>query len=152
MNELLREPCEQRTMEIKMKIMVCFDDSDEAREALKEAEKRAHAFMGEVLVVASHIIDDQDYPKRIEPTETGLKEAKTFLDERGIPCRTLLAYREFEDHAGEHLNAIAEKEKVQEIIVGIRNRSKVGKLLLGSVAQHLILRSACPVLGVKKKR
>lgn len=135
-----------------MKIMVCFDGSDEAREALKESEKRARAFMGEVLVVASHVVDDQDYPKRIEPTETALREAKTFLDKGGIPCRTLLAYRGFEDPAGEHLRSIAEKEKIQEIIVGIKNRSKVGKLLLGSVAQFLILRADCPVLGVKKKR
>ena len=88
----------------------------------------------------------------IEPTETALREAKTFLDKGGIPCRTLLAYRGFEDPAGEHLRSIAEKEQVQEIIVGIKNRSKVGKLLLGSVAQFLILRADCPVLGVKKKR
>ncbi len=135
-----------------MKLMVCFDGSDEAREALKEAEKRARAFMGEVLVVASHIVDDQDYPKRIEPTTAGLREAQAFFDERGISCRTMLLYRGFEDPAGEHLRLTAEKEKVEEIIVGIRNRSKVGKLLLGSVAQYLILRAGCPVLGVKKKR
>ena len=134
-----------------MKIMVCYDCSDEAKEALKEAEKRARAFMGEVLVVASHVIDDQAYPKRVEPTELGLKEAQAFFDERGIPCRTMLAYRGFEDTAGEHLRSIAEKEEVREIVVGVRNRSKVGKLLLGSVAQSLILHADCPVLAVKKK-
>ncbi len=134
-----------------MKIMVCYDCSDEAKEALKEAEKHARAFTGEVLVVASHVIDDQAYSKVIEPTELGLKEAQAFLDGRGIPCRTLLAYRGFEDTAGEHLRSIAGKEGVQEIIVGIRNRSKVGKLLMGSVAQYLILHADCPVLGVKKQ-
>jgi nucleotide-binding universal stress UspA family protein len=108
--------------------------------------------MGEVLVVASHVIDDQAYPKRIEPTESGLREAQTFFDELGIPCKTMLAYRGFEDTAGEHLRSIAEKEEIQEVIVGIRNRSKVGKLLLGSVAQFLMLHADCPVLGVKKKR
>jgi nucleotide-binding universal stress UspA family protein len=134
-----------------MKIMVCYDCSDEAKQALREAEKRARAFGGEVLVVASHVTDDQAYPKRIEPTELGLKEAQAFLDERGIPCRTLLAYRGFEDTAGEHLRSIAEKEAVQEIVVGVRKRSKVGKLLLGSAAQFLILHADCPVLSVKKK-
>jgi nucleotide-binding universal stress UspA family protein len=135
-----------------MKIMVCYDCSDEAKAALKEAEKQARAFGGEVLVVASHVIDDQAYPKRIEPTQLGLKEAQAFLDERGIPCRTMLAYRAFEDTAGEHLRSIAEQEQIQEIIVGIKSRSKVGKLLLGSAAQSLILHADCPVLGVKKKR
>lgn len=139
-------------MENKMKIMVCYDDSDEVQEVLKEADKQARAFKGEVLVVASHVADDQDYPKRIEPTESGLRAAQTFFDERGIPCRTMLAYRGFEDPAGEHLRLIAEKENVQEIIVGVKKRSKVGKLLLGSVAQFLILHADCPVLGVKKKR
>lgn len=105
-----------------------------------------------MLVVASHVIDDQAYPKRIEPTQLGLKEAQAFLDERGIPCRTMLAYRAFEDTAGEHLRSIAEQEQIQEIIVGIKSRSKVGKLLLGSAAQSLILHADCPVLGVKKKR
>jgi nucleotide-binding universal stress UspA family protein len=105
-----------------------------------------------VLVVASYVIDDQAYPKRIEPTESGLREAQTFFDERGIPFRTLLAYRGFENTVGEHLRSIAEKEEVQEVIVGIRNRSKLGKLILGSVAQFFILQGDCAVIGVKKKR
>ncbi len=134
-----------------MKIMVCLNGSDEAKEALKEAEKQARAFKGEVLVVSSHVIDDRDYPKRIEPTELGLREAQAFFDERGIPCRTLLAYRAFEEPAGEHLCTIASQEKVQEVIVGIRRRSKVSKLIMGSVAQYLILQADCPVIGVKKK-
>ncbi|SPF46662.1 Universal stress protein UspA [Syntrophobacter sp. SbD1] len=134
-----------------MKIMLCYDGSDEAKQGVKEAEKRARAFKGEVLAVASHISDDQSYPKRIEPTELGLKEVQAFFDERGIPCKTLLAYRGFDDHAGVHLLLIAEQNKVDEIIVGIRSRSRVGKLLLGSVAQVVLLQAVCPVLGVKKK-
>jgi nucleotide-binding universal stress UspA family protein len=35
------------------------------------------------------------------------------------------------------------------IVVGIRPRTPVGKLLLGSVAQRLILDAECPVLAVK---
>jgi nucleotide-binding universal stress UspA family protein len=133
-----------------MKIMVCYDGSDEAKEALKEAEKQARAFTGEVLIVASHVIDDKDYPKRIEPTELGLKEAQTFFDERGIPCKTMLDYRAFEDNAGEHLCSVARQQQAQQVIVGIRRRSKVSKLIMGSVAQYLILQADCPVIGVKK--
>jgi nucleotide-binding universal stress UspA family protein len=35
------------------------------------------------------------------------------------------------------------------IVVGVRPRSPVGKLLLGSVAQRIILDATCPVLAVK---
>ena len=34
-------------------------------------------------------------------------------------------------------------------VVGIRHRSPVGKMLLGSVAQRIILDAPCPVLAVK---
>ena len=63
----------------------------------------------------------------------------------------MLAYRGFEDTAGYHLCRIAKLEEVQEIIVGIRNRSRLGKLLLGSVAQSVILQADCSVICVKKK-
>jgi len=35
------------------------------------------------------------------------------------------------------------------VVVGIRHRSPVGKMLLGSVAQRIILDAPCPVLAVK---
>ncbi len=34
------------------------------------------------------------------------------------------------------------------IVIGVRNRSRVGKLLLGSATQEILLDAPCPVLGV----
>jgi nucleotide-binding universal stress UspA family protein len=45
------------------------------------------------------------------------------------------------DYAAEHDAAV--------LVVGVRRRSPVGKAVLGSVAQDLMLRAECPVLGVK---
>jgi nucleotide-binding universal stress UspA family protein len=45
--------------------------------------------------------------------------------------------------------AAAAEEDADLIVVGVRHRSPVGKLLLGSVAQRVILDAACPVLAVK---
>ncbi|MFW6334570.1 MAG: universal stress protein [Desulfosalsimonas sp.] len=49
----------------------------------------------------------------------------------------------------EDLVAYATEQQVDEIVIGIRKRSKMGKLLFGSTAQFLILNAPCPVLTVK---
>jgi nucleotide-binding universal stress UspA family protein len=38
---------------------------------------------------------------------------------------------------------------MEEIIIGVRRRSKVGKLLFGSTAQYVILKAPCPVVSVR---
>jgi nucleotide-binding universal stress UspA family protein len=44
---------------------------------------------------------------------------------------------------------VADQEKAGLIVIGLRRRSPVGKLLLGSTAQAILLRADCPVLSVK---
>ena len=39
--------------------------------------------------------------------------------------------------------------KIDEIIIGVRKRTKVGKLLLGSTAQYVVLHAPCPVITIK---
>jgi nucleotide-binding universal stress UspA family protein len=52
------------------------------------------------------------------------------------------------DAADELLKAM-EKDDAELLVVGIRHRSPVGKLLLGSVAQQVLLECPKPVLAVK---
>lgn len=49
------------------------------------------------------------------------------------------------------LRAVVE-ESGDLVVVGIRHRTPVGKLILGSIAQRLILDAPCPVLAVKPAR
>jgi len=51
--------------------------------------------------------------------------------------------------AADELLAAMDREDAELLVVGIRHRSPVGKLLLGSVAQKLILECPKPVLAVK---
>jgi nucleotide-binding universal stress UspA family protein len=50
---------------------------------------------------------------------------------------------------GEDLVKYAKENQIDQIVVGIRRRSKVGKLVFGSTAQYVILEAPCPVLTVK---
>jgi nucleotide-binding universal stress UspA family protein len=51
--------------------------------------------------------------------------------------------------AAEEIEALVDAMNVSLLVIGLRKRSAVGKLLLGSVAQELLMSVACPVLAVK---
>ena len=51
--------------------------------------------------------------------------------------------------AVEEIEALIDSQQASLLIIGIRKRSAVGKLILGSVAQDLLLSVSCPVLAVK---
>lgn len=52
------------------------------------------------------------------------------------------------DAAVEVLDA-AEEHNAELIVIGLRRRSPVGKLLMGSTSQRILLEADCPVLAVK---
>ena len=52
----------------------------------------------------------------------------------------------------EDLIAVATETSADVIVIGLRRRSPVGKLILGSNAQRILLDSPCPVLAVKSER
>jgi nucleotide-binding universal stress UspA family protein len=51
--------------------------------------------------------------------------------------------------ADEALLNEAERVGAELIVIGVRRRSAVDKLVLGSVAREVLLRANCPVLAVK---
>ena len=44
---------------------------------------------------------------------------------------------------------VAEEVDASCLVIGLRRRSPVGKLILGSSAQRILLDATCPVLTVK---
>ncbi len=53
--------------------------------------------------------------------------------------------------AAEEILRVANEQQAGLIVIGLRRRSPVGKLLLGSTAQQVLLDAPCAVLAVKAK-
>jgi nucleotide-binding universal stress UspA family protein len=131
----------------RMKILVAFEGSNVTKAALEVAVKHARAFEGELLLVWSMAKGDEDQQDDIQTAEKSLAYWKDHLEGRGLVCQTHLLIRGLE--AGEDLVRFASEHDVAEIVIGIRRRSKVGKLLFGSTAQYVILNAPCPVVTVR---
>lgn len=130
-----------------MKILVGYDESNVSREALELALKHAKAFESEVYVVTS-LFGGPEIPKKVfEKTEEDLKSAQSFFNKHKIPCITKLLVRGMSP--GEDLVQFIEENEIDEVIIGVKRRSRVGKLLFGSTAQSVILGAKCPVVTVK---
>jgi nucleotide-binding universal stress UspA family protein len=53
------------------------------------------------------------------------------------------------DTAAEDVLEAAERNAAELIVIGLRRRTPVGKLIMGSTAQSILLGAACNVLAVK---
>ncbi|MBW2252947.1 MAG: universal stress protein [Deltaproteobacteria bacterium] len=130
-----------------MKILVGYDGSNSGKEALNLAKKHAMAFKGEVDVITSMVKGTESQRQDMDQAKRGLEYAEVFFKENNIPCKTHLLIRGLT--SGEDLVQFAQENNIDEIIVGVKRRSKVGKLLMGSTAQYVILNAHCPVVTVK---
>jgi len=131
-----------------MKIMVAYDNTNVSREAAAEAVKHAKAFGAEVHLVTS-ISGGAEVPKQtfdLAERELNRIREKRFVPDN-IPCSTHVLFRGLTP--GEDLVQFAQEKGIDELVMGVKRRSKVGKLLFGSTAQFVILRAPCPVLAVK---
>lgn len=53
------------------------------------------------------------------------------------------------DDVADEVIAAADSTQAVLVVIGLRKRSAVGKLIMGSVAQRVLLGAHCPVLAVK---
>ncbi|WHP59477.1 universal stress protein [Arthrobacter sp. KFRI-F3372] len=53
---------------------------------------------------------------------------------------------------GDAVIQIAQDRNVDMIVIGLRHRSMVGKLILGSTVQRILLDATCPVLAVRSDK
>ena len=135
------------TDEKKMNILVGYNGTQAAKNALSLARDHALAFGARVFIMTSMEGGTGESMQDIERVEKSLSEAARFLEEKGVECETHQLARGLSP--GEDLVRFAQENAVDLMFVGIKKKSKTQKILLGSTAQYIILKAPCPVTTVK---
>jgi nucleotide-binding universal stress UspA family protein len=130
-----------------MKILVGYRGTNVGKDLLELAVEHARAFAGEIHLITSLPGGEKTTQQQVLAAEQQLEEVKQFLDKLGIKNETHLLIRG--KTAGEDIVSFAAENNCSEIIIGVKSRSKVGKILFGSTAQFVILKAGCPVVSVK---
>ena len=130
-----------------MNILVGYDGSKVADDVIKLAHKHAKAFKADIYIVTSLEQGPGLKKEDIDKAESKLEKLRTPFKVDEIPCETQTSVS-FQS-PGEDLVNYAKDNNIDEIIIGVRRRSKVGKLVFGSTAQYVILEASCPVVAVK---
>jgi len=79
--------------------------------------------------------------------ESQLSDLHQRLQDSGVEHELHHPIRGREAH--EEILSLARTRRADLVVIGLRRRSAVGKLLMGSTAQRVLLEAACPVLAVK---
>lgn len=128
-----------------MTIVVAYTPRPEGRAALNHGIRLA-GVQDEALVV----INAASGTAYVDPSlssEEDVAEMRTLLASLPFPAKFEQLVRG--NDAAEEIIDLAEEINPSLVIVGLRKRSAVGKLLLGSTAQRILLGVECPVLAVK---
>ena len=130
-----------------MKILVGYDGSKVAENALKLAQKLANVLDASIYIVTSLEQGPQLQKVDIEKAEGELEYLRTPFNIDDINCEThvLVSYLS----PGEDLVNFTKENSIDMIVIGVRKRTKVGKFVFGSTAQYVILEAPCPVVTVK---
>jgi nucleotide-binding universal stress UspA family protein len=135
------------TKEAVMTIVVGFVPRAEGRAALRRAAEEARLRNTRLVVINSsrggRELDDEDAVR----SDKELAEVRATLEEEGIEHEVRQLVRG--NDPAEDLIAVAEETGADFIVIGLRRRTPVGKLILGSNAQRILLEAPCPVLAVK---
>jgi nucleotide-binding universal stress UspA family protein len=128
-------------------VVVGYVPKPEGEAALSRAIDEARLRGTQLVVVNSHRGGQEFDGEAARKAETDMDAVRARLDEAGVEYDLRQLVRGFEP--AEDLISIAEASSAELIVIGLRRRSPVGKLILGSNAQRILLDAHCPVLAVK---
>lgn len=128
-----------------MTIVLGYVPTPEGEAAFDQAVAHARA-AGARLVVVNTSRGDRLVDERYALDED-VEELTGRLEASGLRYELVHGLSDGEPHA-EILEAAA-AHRAELVVIGLRRRTPVGKLLLGSTAQRVLLEAECPVLAVK---
>lgn len=124
-----------------MAILACYSNTDSGRAAIRRGLVEAHKTHDSLFVANLE-------KEPVTEDQLGI-DVNTLMD-FGVPVRILAHPATVHDAADAVLQA-EQEHQVSLIVIGLRKRSRVGKLLMGSIAQRILIEADCPVLAVKAK-
>ncbi|MGH3384796.1 MAG: universal stress protein [Nocardioidaceae bacterium] len=128
-------------------IVVGYVPKPEGRAALRRAVEEAQLRSSRLVVVSSHRGGrDFDSGDAVE-SEGQLEDVRKELSDSGVEHEVRQLVRGLDP--ADDLVALSEEIDAELIVIGLRRRTPVGKLILGSNAQRILLEAQCPVLAVK---
>lgn len=128
-------------------VVVGYVPKPEGEAALAAAIEEAKLRRSKLVVVNSHR-GGADYDSEMaQKAEKDMAQVRTICDQAGLEYDIRQLVRGFEP--AEDLISIAEANSAELLVIGLRRRTPVGKLILGSNAQRILLDAHCPVLAIK---
>ncbi len=128
-------------------IVVGYVAKPEGRAALARAIEEARLRQAKLIVISSAKGGASLDPESAVEIDKEMAEVHEALHNAGIEHEVRQLVRGNEPSGD--LVAVADEVDADFIVIGLRRRSPVGKLILGSNAQQVLLESSCPVLAVK---
>ena len=128
-------------------VVVGFVPKPEGEAALESGIAEAKLRGARIVVVNSHRGGSEFDSEASAKADQEMERIRARLTESGVEHEVRQLVRGFEP--SEDLISIAEDADAELIVIGLRRRSPVGKLILGSNAQRILLDAKCPVLAVK---
>jgi nucleotide-binding universal stress UspA family protein len=128
-------------------IVVGYVPKPEGRAALRKAAEEARLRNADLVVVNSHRGGREFDKEDAVESEDQLEAIRAELRADGIKHEVRQLVRGMDP--ADDLVSVAEEVGADFIVIGLRRRSPVGKLILGSNAQRVLLDAPCPVLAVK---
>lgn len=130
-----------------MAIVVGYVATKEGRAALRRAAEECELRHAKLIVINSQRGGKDFDADESAKFEEELEIVQTKLTALGLEHEVRQLIRGNEP--AEDLISVAEEENAEFIVIGLRRRTPVGKLILGSNAQRILLDATCPVLAVK---